>query len=298
MGFKCSEKVFASQNSSFMEFALKDGKSSHQTSSSAKRKSSNPTLTPIPSKRKRTKEPVSVSAKSKSILKAFSFDKTPSLNKKEGSAAVDVDVVISSDTEERSADRSDEKIFQDAMKKLRNGEWVSGVIVKKATDMLKTQFPHLQGLQETLKSKSQLSKFKAVDFEVDSIQVHHAGGCHWVLSSSKEGNVFVYDSLYDEPTDDLKLQLLLCYKNFMKDGQLKVQYKPVSKQAGSTDCGIFVIAYAFDIASGRSPEKIIYNQFTMRAHLSTCINRRSFSHFPVVLNDNSYTKICSVFMIK
>ena len=292
-GFHSNEKIHASENSSFMELALKNAAPEKATSS--KRKSSSSTTTPIPAKKKRQKAPP-VSEKSKFVLKAFSFDKPQSSEEQKDIVVVDVDNSVSPDTEISLAGCSDEKIFQDAMKKVDNGEWISGVIVKRAAEMLKVQFPNLHGLQETLKSKSQLSKFKSVDFNVDSLQMHHDGGCHWVLSSSKGCDVFVYDSLYDRPTEDLKAQLLLCYKNFKKVGQLKVQFKPVNKQSGSSDCGLFVIAYAFDIASGRSPEKVFYNQSAMRKHLLTCINTGSLSSFPIVLNDN-LEKACSIFMI-
>ena len=81
----------------------------------------------------------------------------------------------------------------------------------------------------------------------------------------------------------------------MKDDGLKVQYKNVRKQTGQSDCGLYAIAYTFDIISGRSPDRIVYNQSVMRTHLAKCIEN-SLSSFPIVVN-TSAPETCPYFIL-
>ena len=283
-----NEKAYACKDSPFMQFALNDGKSFFEKRNSSKRKSSEPPFEPAP---KRKKVPP-VSGKSKAKLDLFSFNKPNPPEKNETKSSV-VDLA---NIKEQEHGYSDEQLFEDAVKKLKSGDWVCDVIIEKATHMLKSQFPDVQGLQYSMKSKSQLSNFGPVTG--DSIQIHHDGGFHWVVSTSKGDEIFVYDSLYPKPSQNLSTQLRSCYKNFIKKDGLKVQYKNVSKQNGQSDCGVYAIAYAFDIASGKSPDQIVYNQCLMRKHLVECIEKDSLSSFPVVVNNYSASETSPHFILK
>ena len=85
----------------------------------------------------------------------------------------------------------------------------------------------------------------------EGIQVHNTGKIHWLASSSIGGHpVSVYDSLYDL-TESTDKQLAQCYYNCINQtGQLHIEMASVQKQNGSTDCGLFAIANAFEVASG------------------------------------------------
>lgn len=52
------------------------------------------------------------------------------------------------------------------------------------------------------------------------------------------------------------------------------------KQHGSTDCGIFAIAYAIDILNSQEPHKYIYDQSKMRQHLINCFISQQMTQFP------------------
>ena len=62
-------------------------------------------------------------------------------------------------------------------------------------------------------------------------------------------------------------------------------------QTGSTDCGLYAIAYVVDLAAGNNPSSIIYDQSAMHSLLSQCLleDRISiFSRYRPCLNKNHY----------
>ena len=44
----------------------------------------------------------------------------------------------------------------------------------------------------------------------------------------------------------------------------------VKRQRGSSDCGLFAIAFAYSICEGRDPHSICYDQSVMRNTLQEC----------------------------
>ncbi len=56
---------------------------------------------------------------------------------------------------------------------------------------------------------------------------------------------------------------------------------PCQYQKGSKDCGLYAIAWAYELANGNRPECIAFEQTRMRAHLMACFEKRKMSHFPL-----------------
>ena len=95
----------------------------------------------------------------------------------------------------------------------------------------------------------------------NTIQIHHDGVNHWLLSSNISDTVVVYDSIYKAPhRKEVKNLLFLFYKNFVAGNELVIKYADVMKQVGSNDCGLFCIAYAVDLAEGNDPSDIQHDQ--------------------------------------
>ena len=113
---------------------------------------------------------------------------------------------------------------------------------------------------------------------VQTIQILHNGAHHWLLLSSLDGTVTIYDSLNTRPTDLLHRQMT---QLFSPDDALPA-YKQHNchKQVGGTDCGIFAIAYALDLLNGNEPHKIRYDQNKMREHLINCFEQGKMTTFP------------------
>ena len=59
----------------------------------------------------------------------------------------------------------------------------------------------------------------------NTIQIHHEGVNHWLLSSNVTDTVVVFDSIYKPPPrQELKKFLFLFYKNFLVDNELVIKY--------------------------------------------------------------------------
>ncbi len=106
---------------------------------------------------------------------------------------------------------------------------------------------------------------------------------HWVASSttSESGRVRLYDSCSTgELTKTLEIHLAQIYKEVAKDRILEVDIVPVQQQTGTTDCGVYSIANAFNAAIGKNVETITYNDKKMREHLQNCFEERCLRPFP------------------
>ena len=51
-------------------------------------------------------------------------------------------------------------------------------------------------------------------------------------------------------------------------------------QTNVDDCGVFAIAFAMAICSGRNPEELQFNVSVMRQHLFKCLEKQQMSLFP------------------
>ena len=64
-------------------------------------------------------------------------------------------------------------------------------------------------------------------------------------------------------------------------GELHVDVPPVQQQRGATDCGLFGIAFASELAKGENfPKDITFNQSRMRSHLLQCFENDEIMPFP------------------
>lgn len=113
----------------------------------------------------------------------------------------------------------------------------------------------------------------------ETIHIHHTGSFHFVTSSSIGRTINVYDSLNTSPTTALMKQVTALYSH--DDSPPQTFLLPMKQQQeGSTDCGIFSIAYAVDLAFGNNPSNIVYDQSGMRNHLTHCLESKLITPFP------------------
>ena len=97
----------------------------------------------------------------------------------------------------------------------------------------------------------------------ESIHVHHNGNNHFVTSSSIGKKVRVFDSLNTNPTEELYKQIIAIYSPDDATPEIFQQIMH-QEQRGVTDCGLFAIAYAVELAYGCDPATIVYDQSSMR----------------------------------
>ena len=74
---------------------------------------------------------------------------------------------------------------------------------------------------------------------------------------------------------------------FKKVGKIKIEAADMQVQKGSTDCGVFAIAFATSIAINHKVD-MKYDQARMRAHLVHCIEKRELSCFHQSNYNNVY----------
>ncbi|KAL5487221.1 hypothetical protein EMCRGX_G019798 [Ephydatia muelleri] len=135
-------------------------------------------------------------------------------------------------------------------KQVVGGEWLTDDHMFYAQELLRMQFPTIDGWQSTLLAQNN----GYLPAKMDAIQIHIVSDSHWVTSARLGGTV----TLFDCP----------------------VNVATVQKQRGSDDCGVFAIAFALHAALGHCLEEIEFDQATMRDHLLKCYTTRNFTPFP------------------
>ena len=91
---------------------------------------------------------------------------------------------------------------------------------------------------------------------------------HWVATHYHNGEVNLYVSLSNgRLSPSLQEQLVQIYKPAIKKGGLLVTVMPVQQQTGSTDCGLFSIAYAYHAACGDNLARMVLDQTQIGSHL-------------------------------
>ena len=144
--------------------------------------------------------------------------------------------------------------------------------------ILKQQFAHVPGLQDTL-----LGNTLTYDVQpVEMIQIIHDGALHWLLVSTygcKDGQVKVYDSLMS-PSPALNVQLQIASLICCPLKRIECAYQLCQQQKGGADCGLFAIAFAVDLCLGLDLSTVSYEQSAMCQHLCKCFNEGLFQSFP------------------
>ena len=186
-----------------------------------------------------------------------------------------------------------------------------------ASRLLRSQFPHLQGLQSSLISQSR-NGFNPVEVSQDCVPKgmyvktnHHTSTNnrptpkafddywivfitamqimfddarhHWFLTTLNDGGVSIHDSLKPNTlTPALEKQLTRLYGPTMsRDATgLCISATSVQQQKGSCDCGLFAVAFAFHLASGGDSKDMVFDQSRMRNHFIHCFVKKRLSQFP------------------
>ncbi|XP_066292641.1 polycystin-1-like protein 2 [Branchiostoma lanceolatum] len=151
--------------------------------------------------------------------------------------------------------------------------------IKAAQSLLRRQYPALQGLEDPVIGLYEVGFAKMMG---KGLQIHHSVNMHWVLSSCTEGQVCLYDSLGVAMTKSLQIQLCQSYATFAdrETKVLSVLLPEVQHQWNANDSGLFVIAWAVDIAEGRDVSGVVYDDMKMRSHLEMCFKQGNLTPFP------------------
>ena len=158
------------------------------------------------------------------------------------------------------------------------GKWITDTVVNAAQMLLQKAYPHIGGLQDTVLAETLAFDIQRGEF----VQVLNICRNHWITVTNincKAGIIAIYDSVpsgrVPSRTRDQIAAMIFC-----EDKAFTLQFQPVQVQRGSSDCGLFALAFATSLCAGENPERINYVQHLFREHLVKCLTQQAISPFP------------------
>ena len=145
----------------------------------------------------------------------------------------------------------------------------------------------LHPLQEGLKDTSYLCDKLVWNSEpVSFVQIIHIKGNHWACLSNKFCNpneVELFDSLQDHTLSggpDCSITQQVCAIMNSSANTVTIKVVNVQQQCGSTQCGLFALAYAVDLCRDIDPSCRVYYESKFRSHLLKCFVAEKITPFP------------------
>lgn len=174
-----------------------------------------------------------------------------------------------------------------------NDEMLSDNEIYQASLILKDQFKHLKGFYDPQAFNARFfknkNKLKINPNEDWFVQIMHDGHHHWYTITNLNAyyQIKIYDSFYMKKTYknnqvfEHNLQKLLSSNETSQERRLTVcSIESVQTQSSQTMCGLYAIAFAYDLCVGLDPSEQHYDESKMRYHLFKCLTEKSFSPFP------------------
>ena len=126
--------------------------------------------------------------------------------------------------------------------------------------------------------------------------IHLSEKNHWALISTIGcNNALKY---YDSSFDKIFLEAEKIIVSLLKPPRsINAQIMNVVPQKGSTDCGVYCIAYCTALAYNTDPCICVFSQSEMRLHLVSCLEKQHFTQFPVLRNRRLSNRIRSHYSI-
>lgn len=164
---------------------------------------------------------------------------------------------------------------------LVSGGWLSANHISAVHKLLRKAFPSQEGLHDTsLLSERLLWPSKPNK----CVQIIHVSGCHWACLSNRycgDGEIDLYDCFHTIPAQNEGILKQACTMLQSEKLSVTVNVINVQFQDGSSDCGLFAAAMAFDLCNERDPFLQNYDQLKMREHLRHCFENQQLMSFPV-----------------
>ena len=158
---------------------------------------------------------------------------------------------------------------------VQSGDWLDDMHMDAASSLLSSQFPSLCGFYSTLLGQNLSFPVTRESF----IQILNAGGNHWItVEHTQSFSVNVFDSKFCTIPMDVKMQIaaLLCCTS----SRITTRFHKTQSQIGSSDCGVFAIAFATDLAFGLKSASHHYEQDKLRPHFLECLKSEQMTPFP------------------
>lgn len=110
-------------------------------------------------------------------------------------------------------------------------------------------------------------------------------GDHWVcvtnIFSKKLNHVYVYDSFYYQPNEELIVQLTSLLRTLIEPDSITINMRPFCKQeTGSRTCGYYALGAALFLCNGLDPSGLEFNTETLILHVKLLINEKQTTIIP------------------
>ena len=141
--------------------------------------------------------------------------------------------------------------------------WLTDSIIDASQTLLKDCNPAVPGLESVACALTLTHSVQRGEF----VQILNTGSGHWVVITTigaPSSTVYIYDSLYSYAGPILQKQIASILA--IPQSQFQIKFIDVPIQSGSSDCGIFAVAYATALVLGKKPEQFHFNQVKMREH--------------------------------
>ena len=146
--------------------------------------------------------------------------------------------------------------------------------------MLRKQFPHAKGLENTTLGPIFNFSIQKVEFA----QILNTGSHRWVLVSNagyyNPSDVHLYDSLFSGRIT-LFIQKQIASILHEEGSSFKITVPKVQRQINYDDCGVFAIAFLVSLLHGLNPSDLTFDNAAMRQHLLASLKNGSFLPFPL-----------------
>ena len=157
-------------------------------------------------------------------------------------------------------------------------KWLNERLINAGQAMIKAKFPRISGLQDV--GRSDTCTFEEEDGNF--VQILNIHDTHWICVTnvdSKSNEVKVYDSMC---TGDIPMNTKEVVASLVRLSQTYIflTFPDVQQQVGSSDCGLYSLAFANTLSSGKDPAKLEYNQMQFREHFLECLKKGDITPFP------------------
>ena len=157
------------------------------------------------------------------------------------------------------------KLNSDHQKVLATSGWLDDNIIAASQFLLKAQHPAVGSLQPLILASTLAMEPQTGEF----VQILNLCKTHWIVVSTvgcQLGHINMCDSLHMTLSKNIKKVIADLLRH--QGSNITLNHCDVQWQSGSSDCGVFAIAFATAICAGHNPAAIVFNQRKMREHLA------------------------------
>lgn len=172
------------------------------------------------------------------------------------------------------------ELYEEDKEILASSRWLNDRIIEAAQKILEQQCGDtIKGWQCPLYEQSP-SKFKAIKDGEEFAQIILVGKSHWIAVSNgcKTGVLDVYHSMYNNISLQTQKQICTFWRPPTK--MATFQLVNIQRQPNASDCGLFAIACATEIAHRKKPLLLYWDVSEMRGHLAKCLEAVKLTCFP------------------